>query len=142
MLRLIPAVLLVSICAGASAQTLYKCTDKDGAITYSGAKCTQGEMKEIAVPAAPPVNPNHAQELARDKATAAALEKARLKREGLEQKGETETNVASRAEACAAKRKEQKIAEENAERAPGFKKASMRDQNKKAAEALAAECSS
>ena len=141
MLRLIPALLMVAFCTGANAQSLYKCTDKDGRITYSGAVCKEGEMKAIEVPKAPPVDPGRAAAtLQRQRTELAKLEQERAKREALERRSEVADNTAAKTARCAAMRKDQQVAEENAERAPGFKKASMREQARLAGEALKTEC--
>jgi hypothetical protein len=99
-------------------------------------------MKEIEVPKAPPRNPKRADELQREKAALAKLEKARAEREEVQASKAARDTLASNEERCTKLRLEQQTAEDNAERAPGFKRASMRETAKKMSEALAAECGS
>jgi hypothetical protein len=141
MLRTMLALMLLAACGGASAQSLYKCT-VDGKVTYTGSPCKSGDMKAIEVPKAPPRNVNRDEELKRQKTALTRLEKARAEREQVEATKAARNDLASNEERCNKMRLEQKTAEENADRAPGFKRASMRETAKKMSEALAAECGS
>lgn len=141
MLRIIPAILMAAACAGASAQSLYKCT-LDGKITYSVAPCKEGTMKAIEVPPAPKPNPNREQELKREAVALAALQKARAEREAAAQQTDNLQAKAAREQRCSALRAEVLQAEQNAVGAPGALKASRRAEAEKKAEAMAAECGS
>jgi hypothetical protein len=85
MLRLIPLLLLWSLCSGASAQKLYKCR-VEGKLIYSGAPCKGVPSEAVEVPDAPKPDPGAAQELKREQATLAKLEKERLAREAQEKR--------------------------------------------------------
>jgi hypothetical protein len=141
MLRLLSILLLSAACAGAGAQSLYKCTVK-GKVSYSGEPCKEGQTKAIAVPAAPEADPALADELKREKVALTNLERARDVREAQQQRRQVDRAAIVHEQRCARMRLDQQAADTNAERAPGHLKAALRDQAQHLAEALAAECSS
>ncbi len=139
MLRIIPVVIMAAACSAASAQSMYKCT-VNGKITYTGSPCTAGDMKVVEVPKRVESDANHERELNRQKAALTKLERARAAREATESAAATQGSLASNDARCAKLRQDVTLATENAERAPGFKKASMRETATKMAEAVKAEC--
>jgi hypothetical protein len=140
-MRTISILLLAAVCANASAQSLYKCTVK-GKVSYSGEPCKEGQMKTIAVPAAPEADPALADELKREKVALTNLEKARGVREAQQQRRQVDRAAIVREQRCARMRLDKQAADTNAERAPGHLKAALRDQAQHLAEALASECQS
>ena len=140
--RIILATLIAAACGAASAQSMYKCT-VNGKITYTGAPCTSGDMKVVDVPKMPKTDPVRAEEkLQREKSALARLEKARQERETKQLKATNDSSLASNDAKCTKRREELALALQNADRAPGFKRASMRESAAKMGEALQAECGS
>lgn len=84
MLRLTSLLLALTLCAGASAQSLYKCRI-DGKLTYSSSPCKGAPSTPVAVPDAPPPPRDGEQTLKRQKTEAARLQKERESREAIEQ---------------------------------------------------------
>lgn len=140
MYRIIPVILMAVACGAASAQSMYKCT-VNGKITYTGAPCTAGDMKVVEVPKAPPADPVRLEEkLRREKTALTRLEKARQERETKLAKANTDSSLAANDAKCTKRREELALALQNADRAPGFKRASMREAAARMGEALQAEC--
>lgn len=140
--RIIFAMLIAAACGAASAQSMYKCT-VNGKITYTGAPCTSGDMKVVDVPKAPKTDPVRAEEkLRREKTALTRLENARQERESKVQKATDDSSLAANDAKCIKRREELQLALQNAERAPGFKRASMRESAAKMGAALQAECGS
>ena len=139
MYRIISLILMSAACGAASAQSMYKCT-VNGKITYTGAPCTSGQMKVVAVPEAPEADPGRERSLRREESALNKLEKARAARESNEVVGLNQNTLASNDARCAKLRREVQLATQNAERAPGFKKASMRETAARMGEAVKAEC--
>jgi hypothetical protein len=134
-------VILLSLCAGAGAQTLYKCR-VDGTITYSGSPCEGAPSTTLEVPEAPAPDPDAAQELKRQQAVSSKLEKERRTREAAEQRTD-----AARARLAAAKRErcgklalKSKYADEAAGAAAGFDKQELIEKARRMRESMAVEC--
>jgi hypothetical protein len=143
MLRTIPALLLAATCCGAGAQSLYKCT-VEGKVTYSGAPCKEGAEKTLSVPAAPAPDLERAKDLKREKAALATLQKARSAREDKEQRrlAQAERGASARDQRCAKLRLEKQWADDSADKAPGFNKATLKLKAQRMGEAMAVECGS
>lgn len=139
MYRIISLILMVAACGAASAQSMYKCT-VNGKITYTGAPCTSGQMKVVIVPDLPESDPGREKGLRREKFALDKLEKARAARESTEVATAGLGTLASNDARCAKLRLEVQLATRNAERAPGFKKASMRETAARMGEAVKTEC--
>jgi hypothetical protein len=85
MLRLTSLLFLaLTLSAGASAQSLYKCRI-DGKLTYSSSPCKGTTSTPVAVPDAPPPPRDAELTLKRQKTEAARLQKERESREAIEQ---------------------------------------------------------
>ncbi len=98
-------------------------------------------MKVVEVPKAPPSDPVRQEEkLRRDKMALTKLEKARQEREAKQAKASTDNSLAANDAKCTKRREEHELALQNADRAPGFKRASMREAAARMGEALQAEC--
>lgn len=140
MFRFLAAGALALLCAGASSQTLYKCS-VGGKITYSGKPCA-GTVTQIEVPPAPPPNPEAARELAKEKTLSAKLQKERQAREAQEQRDQDVINRTNgaRAQRCARLRLQKKWADEAAGKAVGPNREAAQDKARKQAEAMALEC--
>lgn len=151
LLPLPPAALLASLSAaflaaalasGASqAQTVHKCT-VDGKVTYTEQPCQSGAGSVIAVPDAPPPNPEAAADLKRMRKEAAALERARHKREAADDRELQQAARAAQARSkqCAKLRLEKKWADEDVRGATvqNLERAKIKAQ--RAADRLALEC--
>ena len=97
--------------------------------------------REQVLPKAPKTDPVRAEEkLQREKTALARLEKAREEREAKQAKATNDSSLAANDAKCTKRREELALALQNAERAPGFKRASMRDTAAKMGEALQADC--
>ncbi|MES2319020.1 MAG: DUF4124 domain-containing protein [Pseudomonadota bacterium] len=143
MLRIVLISLLAAACAGANGQALYKCTVK-GKVTYTGAPCTAGAAKAIAVDAAPVPDPDRAEKLKREKTALATLQKAREKREEKAQREEIAAmrGAGAHERRCAKLQLENKLAQEDADRAAGFDKEALKLKAQRKGEAFAVECGS
>ena len=139
--RLLQVLLLVTMCAGASAQSLYKCT-VNGKVTYTGAPCKEGQMKAIEVPPAPKTDPAREQELQRQKVALTKLERARSLREDQEQKRQVERAATAHEQQCAQLRLDKQAADENANQGAVAARPAKREVAEQLGEALAAQCKS
>lgn len=120
--RLIPALLLCLLSAGAGAQSLYKCR-VDGTLTYSGSPCPGAASTAVEVPPAAAPAPGAAAKLDRERETADRMTRERQKRETAEarqDKARAREGEAHR-ERCGKLRLKKKWADEAAagERFPG-----------------------
>jgi hypothetical protein len=142
MLRLLPLLLLWSLCSGASAQKLYKCR-VDGKLIYSGAPCKGVESTPVEVPEAPKPDPGAAQELKRQEAVLAKLEKERLAREAQEKRfTESDARLAAgRKDRCEKLRLQKKLADEAILEAVGLDAQQvLKERAMRVAEYVSAEC--
>lgn len=140
MQRLIPGLILWALCAGAGAQTLYKCT-VNGTLTYSGSPCPGARSEAVAVPEAPKSDTDNAAELKRQQAASAELEKKRLAREQLEERNALQEGRAAQARRmrCDRLALEAKWAEEEAITAAGNKN-NLMERARRKRESLAVQC--
>jgi hypothetical protein len=140
-LSTIPLWMMLAVCAGASAQGMYRCTI-DGKVNYSSTPCKEGTMKAIPVPPAPKADPQRVDTLRRQQEALAALQQARAEREAKEQKAEVISLTSARAERCDKLRAEKLQAEDNATKGPGPLRAGLRYKAEQLAATVAAECGS
>jgi hypothetical protein len=141
MLRLIPLLLLLALPCGASAQKLYKCR-VDGKLVYSGAPCKGVPSTPVDVPDAPRPDPAVAQELKRQEAALAKLEKERKVREAQEKRftDSDERLAAGRRDRCDKLRLQKKYADEEVAAAVGLETQALKEKAMRVAEYVAAEC--
>lgn len=91
--RIAPLLLTLLLAAGqAGAQTVYKC-DSGGKISYGDTPCADGAS--ALLPALPPPGPDHSAELARLKARADQLERARHQREARDERAQLRADRAA-----------------------------------------------
>lgn len=134
---LLTAVLL---CCAMPSFAIYKC-ESGGSVVYSDTACDGG--KTMNIDTAPSVNADAARrQAAQEKQQAERLEKARLKRDAIDEK---EKKRAAREEATHRKRcdklaRRQKWAEEDAASVAGTKVEAARRKARRAAEEYLAEC--
>jgi hypothetical protein len=136
--------ILFGICLAAEichAQTINKCT-VDGKVTYTEQPCQAGSASVIAVPEAPPANPDAAAELKRMQVQSLALEKERHKREARDEREQMQQARAARAhhKQCAKLRMEKKWADEEARGATVQNLDRAKTKAQRAADKLALEC--
>ena len=135
--------LLVSLCAPASAQTIYKCT-LDGKISYNETPCANGASLALSAPAAPA--PAAATEdrtrLARQQTAAERLARERLRAEAKDERDRERGNqrAAAHQKKCGALILHHKWAVEDARTAPDKGAAAAKTKARRAAERLALEC--
>lgn len=139
-----PALLatwLLLCCAGAGAQTIYKCT-LDGKVSYSETPCANGTVSTLAAPPAAPVDPDAATALARQKQQADTLEQQRHQREARDERSERRAGRAADAHVkkCAKLRLQKQWAEQDAKGATIENLARARGKAQRAADTLALEC--
>ncbi len=141
MLRLIPLLLLLALPCGASAQKLYKCR-VDGKLIYSGAPCKGVPSTAVDVPDAPKPDPAVAQELKRQEAALAKLEKERKVREAQERRftDSDERLAAGRRDRCEKLRLQKKYADDEVTAAVGLETQALKEKAMRVAEYVAAEC--
>lgn len=141
MLRLIPLLLLLALPCGASAQKLYKCR-VDGKLVYSGAPCKGVPSTPVEVPDAPRPDPAVAQELKRQEAALAKLEKERKVREAQEQRvtESDERLAAGRRDRCDKLRLQKKYADDEVTAAVGLETQALKEKAMRVAEYVASEC--
>ncbi|MGZ8290030.1 MAG: DUF4124 domain-containing protein [Telluria sp.] len=144
MRRLILAAAICAMCAPAVAQTVYKCTSA-GKVTYTEQPCASGARSAtLAVPDAPPPDPDLQERLARQKALVDSLEKERSAAQA--KQARTTRPVAARTAAspqqqrCDKLRLQLKWAEEDLRKTAGPATEALRLKVGRQAEALAVEC--
>lgn len=126
----------------AHAQTVNKCT-LDGKVTYSEMPCPANAVAAtLAVPAAPTPAVDPAEELARQKAESARLEKARHQREAIDERAQAHAAEAAahRKQQCDKLRLHKKWADEDLKSASIANADRARLHAKRSAEALTLEC--
>lgn len=123
------------------AGTIYKC-NIGGKIAYGDQPCAGGAGTELAIQAAPPVDPAAAERLAGDKLRLLAMEKTRAADELREERERQRAAKAYQAQKqkCDRLRLKQKWVEEDLGRARGDAVAAARQKAQRQAEALAVEC--
>lgn len=136
------ALLLILLAGGAShAQTVHKCT-VEGKVTYTEQPCQAGTAAVIAVPEAPPANPNAAADLKRMQKEASTLERERHRREAADDRAQQQAARAAQArhKQCAKLKLEKKWADDEVRGAlvQNLDRAKTRAQ--RAADKLALEC--
>lgn len=126
---------------GVFAGTIYKC-NVGGKIAYGDQPCAGGSGTELAIQAAPPVDPAAAEKLASDKLRLLAVEKTRAAddlREERERQRAARVYQAQK-QKCDRLRLKQKWVEEDLGRARGDAVAAARQKAQRQAQALAVEC--
>jgi hypothetical protein len=133
-------VLACALCNPATAQTVYKCT-ADGKVRYGETPCAAGTGAELAVPAAPPADPQAQQELLRQKALLARLQKERRTTEARDERAQAHADQAAavRKKRCDKLRLQKRWADEDLARSAAGADA-LRLKARRQAEALAVEC--
>ncbi|MEH6437435.1 DUF4124 domain-containing protein [Massilia sp. DD77] len=145
MLRHLPILIACTcaLCQPATAGKLYKCNE-GGRTSYGDQPC-RGATTELAVPEAPPPDPEAAARLERGRATLQQIDKERSARERIEER----EAARARREALSARRRCDKLrlqgkwAEEDLRRSGGNGGAALeaaRIKARRQAEALAVEC--
>ena len=139
--RLIPVLALWLLCAGAHAQTLYKCR-VNGTVTYSGAPCEGAPSTALTVPEAPTPDAGAADDLKRQQAQAGKLEKERRVREAAQERRDQAAarTAASRSERCKKLALESKWANEAANSAAGFDKQQLVEKARRMRESMSVSC--
>jgi hypothetical protein len=134
-------LLLAALSTGAAAQNLYKCS-ADGKVTYSQAPCERGTSSVVAVPEAPPPDPDAKARLQQQQRDLKQLEQARQQREAKQDRDEKVADREARArfKKCAKLRLEHKHAAEDARNAAIQKAESAQLKARRAADKLALEC--
>jgi hypothetical protein len=141
MQRLIPVLALWALCSAAPAQSLYKCR-VGGTTTYSGSPCPGTPSTPVAVPDAPPRDPEFAKELKRQQTESAKLEKERLARQKDQERVELAAGKAAQTkrERCDKLALERKWADEAADEAAGPAKDELLQKAQRMRESMAVEC--
>ena len=141
MVRTLLILASLAACATAQAQTIYKCSS-GGKVTYGEQPCSAGTQATLAVPPAPPSDPELKERLARQKALAESLEKER--RDAAAQAAKEARPVIARVspqqQRCEKMRLQLKWAEEDLRNAAGPGTEALRLKAQRQAEALAVEC--
>jgi len=142
MVRTLLILASLAACATAQAQTIYKCSS-GGKVTYGEQPCSAGTQATLAVPPAPPPDPELKERLARQKALAESLEKER--RDAAVQAAKDARPVAAaraspQQQRCEKLRLQLKWAEEDLRKAAGPGTEALRLKAQRQAEALAVEC--
>ncbi|HEY0488202.1 MAG TPA: DUF4124 domain-containing protein [Telluria sp.] len=126
----------LAACAAASAQPVYKCS-AGGKVGYQQQPCSSGAQATIAVPPAPPPDPDLTERLARQKALAESFDKERSK-------AAPARPLAARAapaqQRCDKLRLQLRWAEEDLRKAAGPGTEALRLKVRRQAEAMAVEC--
>lgn len=137
------AALLAALLASGTthAQTVHKCT-VDGKVTYTEQPCQSGTASVIAVPDAPPPNPEAAADLKRMRKEASTLERERHKREAAHDRAQQQAARAAQARSkqCAKLRLEKKWADEDVRGATVHNLDRAKIKAQRAADRLALEC--
>ncbi|UGQ48456.1 DUF4124 domain-containing protein [Massilia endophytica] len=135
------AAIAMLLAASAQAQTIHKCT-VDGKITYSEAPCERGTGTVLAVPDAPPANPESKAALKRMQKEAGALEKERKAREARQEREDArhDRQAADHRRRCGKLALERKWADEDVRRSSPQSMEAARTKARRAAERQALEC--
>ena len=135
------ALVACALAQAATAQTIYKCS-AGGKVSYGEQPCADGKATALAVPPAPADTGSAAQNLARDKARLAALQKERGANEArAERDGERAARAAAtQRQKCERLRLKSKWAREDLAGAGREATDAARVKAKRQAEALAVEC--
>jgi hypothetical protein len=142
MVRTWMMVASLAACAAASAQTVYKCSI-GGKVSYGEQPCSAGAQATIAVPSAPPADPDLNERLARQKKLAESLDKER--RDAALQAARSSRPALARGaspqkQRCDKLRLQLKWAEDDLRKAAGPGTEALRLKAQRQAEAMAVEC--
>ena len=140
MLRHLSILTACIACHASAADTVYKCTE-GGRTSYSDRPCGHAATV-LAVPEAPPPDPEAAARLERGRAALRVLEKERAARALVEEReaARARREAAGLRRRCDKLRLNQKWAEEDARRSSGAALEAARIKARRQAEALAVEC--
>jgi hypothetical protein len=134
-------LLLAALSLDVHAQSLYKCS-ADGKVSYSQTPCERGNASVLAVPDAPPPDPDAKARLQQQQRDLKELEQARHKREAQQERDDKVADREARAryKKCAKLRMERKHAEEDARNALIQKAESAQLKARRAADKVTLEC--
>jgi hypothetical protein len=147
MLRIVSVLALSTLCTGALAQPVFKCTE-DGKVSYGQAPCSSGKTTELDAPAAAGSG-DGGHELLRQKALLAKLIKEReavekadalAQRAAARQDARSATNAAARRQRCDKLRLQKKWLDEDLARTAGPATEPLKLKVRRQAEAMAVQC--
>jgi len=140
MMQLIAALAIWALAGAAAGQTIFKCTE-GGKTSYGEQPCAAGTASAIAVPPAPPADPELQARLARQKALLAGIEKERRATAAARPAGRAASAAAAaRKQRCDKLRLQLKWTEEDLRATAGPATEPLRLRLRRQAEAMAVEC--